>query len=322
VTPIRFGIALVPQATTWPPLLEAARLVDRLGYDTLWTSDHLLADTGNPDQPIFEAWTTLAAWSTATARARLGHWVVANTFRNPGLVAKMAVTLDHASNGRAILGIGGGWFSREHDAFGIDFGASPGQRLDWFDESVGIVRALLAGETVTHDGPHYHTRELKLNPRPLQYRLPIMIGGTGERKTLRTVAKYADMWEAGDRSVDRLRHLNEVLEGHAEAVGRDSSAIERCIDKWPLVIRDEPREARRVYEEMLFNNQVVSNQNEVEEYLGRQERWFGPPVEIAERLRPYLELGFRHVILGVFSPYDVETIERFIGEVKPLVAGM
>lgn len=318
--PIRFGIALVPQQTPWPPLLEAARLVDRLGYDTLWTSDHLLADTGNPDQPIFEAWTTLAAWSTATSRAGLGHWVVANTLRNPGLLAKMAVTLDHASNGRAILGIGGGWFPREHEAFGIDFGASLGERLDWLDESVGIIRALLAGETVTHDGPHYHTRELKLNPLPLQTRLPIYIGGQGERKTLRTVAKYADMWGAGSGSVDVLRRLDEVLEGHAEAVGRNSSTIERCIDK-NIVIRDEPREARRVYEERLYNNQQVSNYSDVEEHLGRYRPWFGPPERIAERLRPYLELGFRHVIVSGFSPYDLETIERLTGEVKPLLVG-
>src|SRR5207248_10292283 len=97
--------------------------------------------------------------------------------------------------------------------------------------------------------------------------------------------------------------------------------IERCFDKWPIVIRDEPREARRVYVELLFHNQVVRDQVDVEEYLEQRGKWFGPAEEIAERLRPYLELGFRHVILGVFSPFDVETIERLIGEVKPLLKG-
>jgi alkanesulfonate monooxygenase SsuD/methylene tetrahydromethanopterin reductase-like flavin-dependent oxidoreductase (luciferase family) len=126
------------------------------------------------------------------------------------------------------------------------------------------------------------------------------------------------VWGAGSGSIDVLRHLDEVLKGHAEAVGRDSSTIERCIDK-NIVIRDEPREARRVYEERLFNNQQVNHQSDVEEHLELQKPWFGPSEVIAERLRPYLELGFRHIIASRFSPYDFETIERLIGEVKPLL---
>jgi alkanesulfonate monooxygenase SsuD/methylene tetrahydromethanopterin reductase-like flavin-dependent oxidoreductase (luciferase family) len=319
--PIRFGISLDSQQTEWSPFLEAARLVDRLGYDTLWTDDHLLAGIGNLDQPIFEAWTTLAAWSTATSRVRLGHFVVANTFRNPGLVAKMVVTLDHASNGRAILGIGGGRIAREHDAFGLDFGASTGQRLDWLDESVGIIRALLAGETVTHDGPHYHTRELKLNPPPLQDRLPIFIGGKGERKTLRAVAKYADIWNAGwNFGVDELRHLDEILVGHAASVGRDPSTIERSTNLCPLIIRDDPREARRVFEAVYLNNQA-NYQDDLEKFVGANGPYFGSPLEIADRLRPIVDLGFRHFIAHLFSPYDLETIERLILEVKPLLEG-
>jgi alkanesulfonate monooxygenase SsuD/methylene tetrahydromethanopterin reductase-like flavin-dependent oxidoreductase (luciferase family) len=316
--PIRLGISLDSQQTAWAPFLEAARLVDRIGYDTLWTDDHLLAATGDPDQPIFEAWTTLAAWSTVTSRARLGHFVVANMFRNPGLVAKMAVTLDHASHGRAILGIGAGRVAREHEAFGFDFGASAGQRVDRLDESVGIIRALLAGETVTHNGPHYHTRELKLNPPPLQDRLPIFIGGQGETKTLRAVAKYADIWNAGwNASVDQLRHLDEVLVGHAESVGRDPSTIERSTNLWPLIIRDDPREARRVFEAVVVHNQA-SYQNDVEKFVGAN-LYFGSPAEIAERLRTIRDLGFCHFIAHLFSPYDRETIERLILEVKPLL---
>jgi alkanesulfonate monooxygenase SsuD/methylene tetrahydromethanopterin reductase-like flavin-dependent oxidoreductase (luciferase family) len=320
MAPIRFGAVLVPLHTAWPPLLEAARLADRLGYDTLWISDHILADTGNPDQPIYESWTTLAALSTVTTHVQLGHWVVANTFRNPGLLAKMAITVDHASNGRAILGMGAGWFPLEHEAFGIDFGASLGQRLDWLDESVGLIRALLDGETVTHDGPHYHTRELKLNPPPLQQRLPILIGASGVRKSLRTVAKYADIWHAGGSTLDELRHLDEVLQGHAEAVGRDASTIERCWGPFGMVIRDDPWEARRRFAVKLFKQQQVSSQNDVDELLARRDPWFGPSEAIAERLRPYLDAGFRHILVEFWSPFDLETMERLIGEVKPLLA--
>jgi alkanesulfonate monooxygenase SsuD/methylene tetrahydromethanopterin reductase-like flavin-dependent oxidoreductase (luciferase family) len=314
VPEIRYGIALWSQQTPWKPFQDAAEFVDRLGYDTLWTDDHLLADTGYWNQPKFEAWTTLAAWSTVTKRARLGHWVVANTFRNPGLVAKMAITVDHSSNGRAILGIGGGWFAREHDAFGIDFGATPGQRMDWFDESIGIIRALLNGETITHDGPRYRTRDLVVNPPPVQTRLPILIGGSGERKTLRTVANYADMWHTGAPGLDVVRRRVEVLEAHCAAVGRDPALIERCISPGPLMIRNDPREARRAYEEALRHNQIV-----VDEYLQGRDPCFGPPEAVAERLRPYLDLGFRHVIADLMSPYDRETIARLIGEVKPML---
>ena len=137
MTDLKTGILLWSQGASWPEQLEAAQRVDRLGYDHLWTWDHLYAIFGDPYQPIFEGWTSLAAWAMATERTRLGLLVGANTFRNPGLVAKTAATLDHISGGRAILGIGGAWMELEHQAHGIDFGSGFGQRLDWLDESVG-----------------------------------------------------------------------------------------------------------------------------------------------------------------------------------------
>src|SRR5918999_6568085 len=132
----RLGILLWNQATDWPSYEASARRVDELGYDHLWTWDHLYAIFGDPYQPIFEGWSVLAGWAGATERTRLGLLVGANTFRNPGLVAKTAATLDHISDGRAILGIGGAWFELEHQAHGIEFGTGFGQRLDWLDEAV------------------------------------------------------------------------------------------------------------------------------------------------------------------------------------------
>src|SRR5919205_2659580 len=140
---VRLGILLWSQATDWKSFEENARKADELGYEHVWTWDHLYAIFGDPYQPIFEGWTTLAAWAKVTERARLGLLVGANTFRNPGLVAKIAATLDHVSDGRAILGIGGAWFALEHEAHGIEFGSGFGQRLDWLDESVAAMRTLL-----------------------------------------------------------------------------------------------------------------------------------------------------------------------------------
>src|SRR5207253_7105048 len=146
------------------------------------------------DQPILEGWTSISAIAALTSKVRVGLMVSANTFRNPGLTAKLATTLDHISGGRAILGLGGAWFEREHEAFGIEFGETVGRRLDWLDESAGLIRRLLDGETVSHEGPHYTFRDAICRPLPTQHRLPILIGGHGPRKTLRAVARYADAW--------------------------------------------------------------------------------------------------------------------------------
>src|SRR6188472_3952662 len=145
----KLGVLLWSQGSTWAEFERAARKVDDLGYEHLWTWDHLHAIFGEPQQSIFEGWMTLAAWAKVTSRVRLGLLVGANTFRNPGLVAQTVTTIDHVSDGRAILGIGGAWFEEEHTAHGIEFGSGFGERLDWMDESVAAMRGLLDGETVT-----------------------------------------------------------------------------------------------------------------------------------------------------------------------------
>jgi alkanesulfonate monooxygenase SsuD/methylene tetrahydromethanopterin reductase-like flavin-dependent oxidoreductase (luciferase family) len=310
---LKLGILLWSQAASWPAMLDAAKRIDRLGYDHLWTWDHLYAIFGDPYQPIFEGWTSLAAWAMATERIRLGLLVGANTFRNPGLVAKTATTLDHISGGRAVLGIGGAWMEPEHRAHGIDFGSSVGQRLDWLDESVGAMRRVLDGESVTSEpGGRYAFDDVRHQPPTVQRHLPIMIGGSGEKKTLRTVAKYADMWNAMG-TVELMAHKIEVLGEHCAAVGRDPSEIEFTLGV-KLTIRDSKAAAERVWTEAMAANRTPLTDLEDDDTF-----WNGTSEEIADRLRPYVELGFRTVISEQPAPYDVETLERFIGEVKPLV---
>ena len=313
MTDLRLGINLWSQAATWPELLDAARRVDRLGYDSLWTWDHLYAIVGDPNQPIFEGWGLLHAWAMATERIRLGLMVGANTFRNPGLVAKLASTLDHVSRGRAILGIGGAWMELEHTAHGIDFGSGFGQRLDWLEESVAAIRALLDGKTVTSaPGGRYAFSELRHAPLPLQEHLPIMVGGNGRTKTLRTIARHADAWN-GFGTPDELAELDGVLRAHCADAGRDPSTIERTCNLW-LVIRDSEQEARHVWAATAEHNQVpLADVTEPSRPL------LGPPAAIAERLREYVAAGFSTAVVEVPAPYDVETLERLIGEVKPLV---
>lgn len=307
------GVLLWSQTTTWPDFERTARRVDRLGYDHLWTWDHLYAIFGDPYQPVFEGWGAITACAQVTARVRLGLMVGANTFRNPALVAKSAVTLDHISGGRAILGLGGAWHELEHRAHGIDFGRSAGERLDWLDEAAGAVRSLLDGATVDHDGGRYHFEALRHSPSPIQHHLPIVIGGSGERKTLRTVARYGDIWNAfGD--VDTLARKVKVLESHCEAVGRDPAAIEYTVGCKP-VIRDTEREARRVWEKLM-----EANRTPMSDVVEDASFWVGTPEQLRERVESYREVGFDSVIAEMAAPYDDETLERLIGEVRPLVS--
>jgi F420-dependent oxidoreductase-like protein len=310
-----FGAQLWSQSTDWPTFRDAAMAAERAGWDSLWTWDHLLAIQGPWRQPIFEGWLILAAWAALTSRVSVGLMVGANTFRNPGLTAKLATTLDHISGGRAILGIGGAWFEREHDALGIDFGTGVGERLDRLDEAVMLLRRLLDGDTVDHAGRFYTLREAALAPRPLQAHLPILVGGSGPKKTLRTVARYADAWNTAGPLEDVATRV-DILGEHCAAVGRERSTIELTVS-FPMVVRDDAREAERVHARLLAHNGIPegpgSGAYQVP-YLA------GSPEELADRIRPYRELGFGTVIARLPAPYDRETIDR-IGEVRSLLDG-
>jgi alkanesulfonate monooxygenase SsuD/methylene tetrahydromethanopterin reductase-like flavin-dependent oxidoreductase (luciferase family) len=313
MTDIKLGIALWSQAASYAEMLDAAKLVDRLGYTHLWTWDHLYSIFGAQDQPIFEGWSLLNAWARETEQTRLGLLVGANTFRNPGLVAKLANTLDHASDGRAILGIGGAWNEPEHTANGIDFGSGFGQRLDWLDESVAAMRQLLDGKTVTSPpGGHYAFSAAQHHPATVQAHLPIMIGGSGEKKTLRTIARHADMWN-GMGSLETMAHKIDVLRGHCDAVGRDIAEIEFTFGL-KVTIRDTKAEADRVWAAAMAHNRTP-----MADVADDETFWNGTPEQIADRMRPYVELGFGTFISEHPAPYDTESLERFIGEVVPLL---
>jgi F420-dependent oxidoreductase-like protein len=308
---MEMGVLLWSQGTDWASFEDAARRVDQLGYDHLWTWDHVYAIFGDPYQPIFEGWATLAAWAKVTERVRLGPLVTANTFRNPAHVAKLAATVDHISGGRAIVGLGGAWFELEHTADGYDFGTSAGRRLAWLEEAGGIVRRLLDGEEVTHEGQRYRLDGARHAPRPVQERLPLMIGGSGERKTLRTVAAHADMWNAFG-SIETLAHKAGVLRGHCEAIGRDPSEIQFTVGCKPI-IRDTEAEAQRVLEELMAHNRTPMHR-----IADDPSFWVGTAEQLAERVAQFRDIGFGAVIAEIPAPYDDETLTRLVGEVRPM----
>lgn len=302
--PMRVGALVWSQHTDWDALMRAGTQIEAAGFDHLWSWDHLLPIAGSPAGPIFEPFMTLAGWASVTRRVALGPMVAANTFRNPALLAKMATTLDHMSGGRAVLGLGAGWFEAEHRAYGLELG-TVGDRLDRLDEAASVIRDLLDGKPATAAGRHYAVRELRNDPPPLQRRLPLLIGGAGERKTLATVARYADIWNVGGDAAE-LRHKDAVLREWCERVGRDAADIERSTGVGAVVIRDSEALARRAAEAMARHNGG----------------WDGPdlcgsPEAVAERLSPLVEAGFRTLYVDVPAPFDEETMARFINEVKP-----
>ncbi|HUR17171.1 MAG TPA: LLM class flavin-dependent oxidoreductase [Candidatus Limnocylindrales bacterium] len=310
---LNLGVLLWNMTPDWPTFERAAKRADELGYDHIWTWDHLHAIFGEPQQPVFDGWMSLGALGKVTRRARLGLMVGANTFRNPGLVAKMATTLDHISDGRAILGLGGAWFTYEHTAHGIDFGKSPGERLRWLDEAASAMRTVLDGGSATsEEGSHYAFKDLRQEPLPVQRRLPLMIGGSGERKTLRTVAKYADMWNMSG-SVEKVAHKMAVLDQHCADVGRDPAEIERTIS-CKLFLRSSEGESRQLLERTMEQNLTPLTNIESDDTF-----WVETPAQTAERLIAYKRIGVTTFIPEIPAPYDDETLERLMTEVKPLV---
>jgi alkanesulfonate monooxygenase SsuD/methylene tetrahydromethanopterin reductase-like flavin-dependent oxidoreductase (luciferase family) len=305
---ITLGALPWPQYTDWPSLRGAGIRAEELGYDSLWTWDHLYPIVGSSHGPMFEGYLTLAGWATATNRVRIGLMVGANPFRNPALVGKMVSQLDHMTGGRMTCGIGAAWNDEEHHDFGLEFGASVGERLRWLEEAVVILRGMFDG-TEPSGTSRYMTSSVRNDPPPLQPHLPILVGGGGERKTLRIVARLADACNLGG-GFERVQHKESVLLQHCAEVGRDPADIERTANLGVVVIRDTHEQAVRVLGELAAHN-------------GSARSWpnqlVGTPETVSAELRRFSDIGYRHLIAGFPAPFDAETMERLSGEVRPLV---
>ena len=210
--PFRVGVQLHPQHTSYAAFADAVKRVEALGVDTIWNWDHFFPLSGpKGDDRHFEGWTLLTAMATLTERAEIGCLVTCNSYRNPALLAHMAKTVDHISNGRLILGIGSGWFERDYDAKGYEFGTAAG-RLAALSDSLPIIKQQMALES----------------PPPIRNPIPMLIGGAGEKITLRLVAQYADMWNAFGPP-DVWKRKSAVLDDWCREVGRNPAEIERTV---------------------------------------------------------------------------------------------
>jgi F420-dependent oxidoreductase-like protein len=228
---MKYGIKTNPHHTTWDRMLATWQKTDETDlFDSAWVFDHFYPIFGDPEGPCLEAWTSLSALAQATSRVKVGTMVNGMPYRHPAVTANMAATLDIVSGGRFQLGLGAGWYQLEADAYGITLGDSLTERFDRFDESVEIIVRMLTDEETTFAGKYFTVTNARNEPKgPQQPHPPVAIGGIGERRTLRTVARWADHWNAAPLEPDVWRHKVSVLEAHCADVGRDPDEIEKSM---------------------------------------------------------------------------------------------
>jgi len=233
----------VADADLFETIAGIAMTADNSGFDSLWVMDHLyqIEVVGPREDPMLEAYTLLGALSARTRDISLGTMVTGVTYRNPALLAKIVTTLDVISSGRAILGIGAAWNDDEHTGYGYDF-PSAGERLDRLEEALQITRAMFTEQAPSFEGRHYRVQQVLNNPKPIRGRIPVLIGGGGEKRTLRLVAQYGDACNLFGRP-DEVRHKLDVLERHCADVGRDPAEITKTI---LYTVRDPGQAADKV----------------------------------------------------------------------------
>ncbi|MFN0089903.1 MAG: TIGR03560 family F420-dependent LLM class oxidoreductase [Acidimicrobiales bacterium] len=282
----------------WPFTLDACRHAEASGWDGIYIADHFMPNAPAPDGAVHEAWTMLAALAAAVPRVRLGPLVAGNTYRNPALVAKIVATLDHVSGGRAVLGLGAGWQVNEHEAYGFELGTVR-SRLDRLEEACAIVSSLLTAERTTFEGAYYRVADAPLTPRPVQAKIPLLVGGGGEKRTLRLAARYADEWNIWG-TPELLAQKQQVLDRWCEAEGRDPGAIQRSAVALLYLSADQELLAK------LRGRQV------------ERPRIIGDVDEVRHIIGAYQAAGVHEIVIPDFSFRSAEerddTLDQFITE--------
>jgi F420-dependent oxidoreductase-like protein len=307
---LKFGVQTGLDRVEWGELLEFWRFLDgETAYDNLWTFDHFVPPMpgADPNESCLEGWTALAAAAVATERLRVGCLVTGNTYRHPAVLAKMAATVDQISNGRLIFGLGAAWHEAEHRAYGIPF-YTQRERQDRLEEAAELIRALFRSEgPLDFQGRYYPLRQAPFVPRCVQRpHPPIMIGGGGERRTLRTLARFGDMMNVSG-PVSDVRHKIDVLQRHCEDVGRDPAEIEATVFAPILVTEDAALNER-------FCGAVAAAMNLSVEKV-RTEMPVGAAEHVNRVLERYAEIGVSMVISPAQAPYPTQVYRRISEEV-------
>ncbi len=314
---MKFGAQVSCYRNTWDSIREVAENLDAGPWHSIWFADHYLPPPGRKEEEhlaAHEAFTVAAAVAGFTETLRIGHLVLGNTYRNPGLAAKMAGTVDHISHGRFVLGIGAAWFKREHEAYGWAFPPMK-ERQDRFEEAVQLLRQLfhgkrlrLGGETaetggITFDGDYYTLDDAPLSPGSYDEPIPILVGGTGERRTLRTLARYGDImnldgWAGGPMTKAYFQHKVGVLNRHCEDAGRDPSQIKHTVLMPTLVTDDAAAAAGFLVSRRLGEGTAA-----------------GPKSYVIDRIGEIIDAGADEIMIGGIPTDDVEQYRLVAEEV-------
>ena len=298
---MRFGFWPNPRSD-YEATKTLAQHAEATGWDGIWLADHFLPDEDELI-PVHESWITMAALARDVPRVRLGTLVAGNTYRHPAVLANMVATLDNLADGRVVLGLGAGWQQNEHEAYGIEYGTA-GSRLDMLEESCQVLKGLFHNDHFDFDGKYYQLRNAPLEPKPKQAKIPLMIGGGGEKRTLKITAQYADEWNVwGDVAI--LKHKMAILDQHCEAVSRDPSEIERSAVAL-LFLSDNENYLKRIRSADMNMPAIIGTVNEVIDIIANFEE-----AGVKELIVPDFTLG---TLIGADS-VKLEIMEKFITEV-------
>lgn len=278
----RFGVQTPPQHVSYKDLLQLWQEADELGFDTAFVFDHFIPIYSDPNGPCLEGWTLLSALAAQTKRVKVGVLVTGNTYRHPAVLAKMAATVDHVSNGRLILGIGAAWFELEHTAYGIPF-YTPGERARRLGEAVEVMKLLFTQPKSTFAGKYYQLKDALCEPKPVQKpHPPLLIGGVGPKRIQPLVARHANIWHFSvrDGNLQEAKRMCENFDKICQKVGRDPAQVERSISLRPPELA-------------------------------------GATEEVRGRIQALADAGIRHFILSLTQPFDREILRRFAKDVMP-----
>ncbi|MFX0208865.1 MAG: LLM class F420-dependent oxidoreductase [Candidatus Hodarchaeota archaeon] len=312
---IRFGIQIEPQlGFDYTTVEKIALNAEKIGYYSIWSSDHFFLDTNSEEKNCMEAWTLLAALATKTRTLRLGTLVTCNSYRYPAVLAKIAATVDMISNGRLEFGIGAGWKEIEYNAYGIPF-PSVKDRMDQLEESIQIIKKLWTDPKVSYNGKHYQIKDAFSAPKPIQQLPPIFIGGTGKKRILRMVAKYADYCNFGwFLDPETLPNLLDALKHHCERVNRDFDSVGKSF--FASVILAETEDEL----EIILTERAKARKLTLKEYkksMGSLNVFFGTPEVVQNGFENLIDFGFDYFQIMFPYPNDLEQSERFAKHILP-----
>lgn len=306
---LTFGVHAGQQDCSLEELRRLWRFVDQAGFDWLSVWDHFYESPpidGNGS--CFDAVSALTVLAADTAHVRVGCLVFCINYRHPAVLAKALATIDHVSNGRLEAGLGAGWHEMEYRGYGISF-PPIGVRQDQLEEGIQIVRSLLTQERTTFNGKYFQMHDARCNPKPVQKRVPLWIGGVGEKRTLRTAARYADSWNAAYISPEVFHHKNQVLDQWCEKEKRDPATLARTVNVG-FYLRTDAAAAKAERERYLKQWGPMAE-------MAQGGMLFGTPREAVERVNQYVETGAARVTIALRAPFDWEVLQGYIEEVMP-----